>query len=375
MSLVPAICTQCGAKIEVDDTHEAGVCKHCGMAFITEKVIKKYEITNNIEANVVNIYNVASENEFETTGHTLTAYKGKDSIVNIPHHILIIGKDAFKGNTYIKEVILPEGLNEIGDSAFEECSSLAQITIPENVKIIGSHVFAKCTSLKQIIFPENVIKIGNATFYKCTNLQKVVLPEKLYVLSMDLFSGCTALKDINIPRAGTIGHRCFGWCTSLIDIEIPDSIYCIGENAFCNTNLSSIKFCNENVDFQGHSSLFNNSNTTPYIIASDSFKKRNKFYLNITDTSSKKGCYIATCVYGTYDCAEVWTLRRFRDYVLDATWYGRIFIKSYYAISPIVVKLFGKKVWFQTIWKNILDVMVVKLKEKGIKDTQYNDKY
>ena len=37
MSLVAAICTQCGAQIEVDDSKEAGICKHCGTAFITEK--------------------------------------------------------------------------------------------------------------------------------------------------------------------------------------------------------------------------------------------------------------------------------------------------------------------------------------------------
>ncbi len=35
---------------------------------------------------------------------------------------------------------------------------------------------------------------------------------------------------------------------------------------------------------------------------------------------NNKGCYIATCVYGSYDCPQVWTLRRFRDYTLDETW-------------------------------------------------------
>ena len=27
----------------------------------------------------------------------------------------------------------------------------------------------------------------------------------------------------------------------------------------------------------------------------------------------KQGCYIATCVYGSYDCPQVWILRRYRD--------------------------------------------------------------
>ena len=49
MGLVAAKCTQCGANIEVDESKEAGICKYCGTAFITEKVITNYNtyITNN----------------------------------------------------------------------------------------------------------------------------------------------------------------------------------------------------------------------------------------------------------------------------------------------------------------------------------------
>lgn len=61
----------------------------------------------------------------------------------------------------------------------------------------------------------------------------------------------------------------------------------------------------------------------------------------IANKSEKKGCYIATCVYGSYDCPQVWILRRFRNYILDKTWYGRVFVKSYYMVSPILVKRFG----------------------------------
>lgn len=89
----------------------------------------------------------------------------------------------------------------------------------------------------------------------------------------------------------------------------------------------------------------------------------------------KGACYIATCVYGSYDCPQVWTLRRFRDYTLDETWYGRLFIKCYYAISPTIVKLFGKTKWFRSFWKSKLDRMVANLNNKGVDDTKYIDKY
>ena len=63
----------------------------------------------------------------------------------------------------------------------------------------------------------------------------------------------------------------------------------------------------------------------------------------IVSSSSNQGCYIATAVYESYDCPQVWTLRRFRDYTLNTTFYGRVFIKTYYLISPTIVKCFGKK--------------------------------
>lgn len=86
------------------------------------------------------------------------------------------------------------------------------------------------------------------------------------------------------------------------------------------------------------------------------------------------GCYVATAVYGSYDCPQVWTLRRFRDYTLAKTWYGRAFIRTYYAISPTLVKWFGHTAWFKKMWKGKLDRMVANLNAKGVEDTPYADK-
>lgn len=86
------------------------------------------------------------------------------------------------------------------------------------------------------------------------------------------------------------------------------------------------------------------------------------------------GCYVATCVYGSYDCPQVWTLRRYRDYTLASTWYGRAFIRLYYAISPTLVKWFGKTKWFKKLWLGKLDRMVRRLNAKGVKNTPYCDR-
>jgi len=92
-----------------------------------------------------------------------------------------------------------------------------------------------------------------------------------------------------------------------------------------------------------------------------------------TGSKSSGGCYVATCVYGSYDCPQVWTLRRYRDYKLMRSAPGTLFVKLYYKVSPKLVKAFGNKRWFTSVFKNVLDKFVVKLKNKGYSDAKYND--
>lgn len=93
-----------------------------------------------------------------------------------------------------------------------------------------------------------------------------------------------------------------------------------------------------------------------------------------SNNQNSGGCYVATAVYGSYDCPQVWTLRRYRDYTLAETWYGRAFIRTYYAISPTLVKWFGHTNWFKKMWKGKLDRMVSDLNAKGVQDTPYQDR-
>ena len=101
-----------------------------------------------------------------------------------------------------------------------------------------------------------------------------------------------------------------------------------------------------------------------------------EWYETAQNQSSKKsgGCYVATAVYGSYDCPQVWTLRRYRDYDLAEHWYGRAFIRLYYAISPTIVKWFGKTKWFNQIWRKKLDQKVNYLQAKGYSSSPYNDR-
>lgn len=121
-------------------------------------------------------------------------------------------------------------------------------------------------------------------------------------------------------------------------------------------------------------SLLNKQNNKDIILQYvERIKKYNASYQAPLINTSAGGCYIATAVYGSYDCSEVWVLRRFRDNTLARTWYGKTFIETYYTTSPTFVKWFGKTKWFSRIWRSFLDKLVNKLRNNGIEDTPYQD--
>lgn len=103
-------------------------------------------------------------------------------------------------------------------------------------------------------------------------------------------------------------------------------------------------------------------------------KKYDESYVAPEINTTSGGCYVATAVYGSYDCPQVWTLRRYRDNTLAASWYGRLFIHLYYAVSPTLVKLFGNTNWFKNMWRGKLDRMVRDLQAQGVESTPYEDK-
>ena len=99
----------------------------------------------------------------------------------------------------------------------------------------------------------------------------------------------------------------------------------------------------------------------------------NKSYSKGNTSSKKSGCYIATAVYGSYDCPEVWMLRRYRDNYLMNSFFGRLFVKCYYLISPALVKRYSHETWFKKFWTNCLNKKIHKLKLKGYSDEKYYD--
>lgn len=69
-------------------------------------------------------------------------------------------------------------------------------------------------------------------------------------------------------------------------------------------------------------------------------------------------CYIATMVYGDYNHPKVLILRDFRDNVLQESFLGRLFIKTYYKYSPSLVEILKNKRRINSAIRTIIDKLI-----------------
>ena len=103
--------------------------------------------------------------------------------------------------TWLRKLILPEGVVEIGDFAVAYATSLREIKLPSTLRAIGKAAFTDCVRLsaEQLNFPENLHRIGEQAFYQCHCLNgKLTLPQSLRIIMCAAFYRCH-ISDINFP--------------------------------------------------------------------------------------------------------------------------------------------------------------------------------
>ena len=193
--------------------------------------------------------------------YIVTGFVGNDENIAIPYiydslPVLGIMASAFKDNTTVKSIDIPNSIKEIGSYAFAGCTSLESVAVPTSVKNISEYTFSGCTAMKAITLHSGIEVIGVFAFENCTALKSVTLSEGLLTISDNAFVNCSSLEGITIPdTVTTLGNMAFKNATSLKYVNFSKALESIGNATFNNCiNLESVEL-HEDISTLGSSAF------------------------------------------------------------------------------------------------------------------------
>ena len=202
-------------------------------------------------------YQLSNDSSF----YIVTGFVGAEANITIPHiydalPVFGIMANAFKNNTTLKSVSMPNSIQEIGSYAFAGCTALESVSIPTSVKSVSSYTFSGCTSLKTITLHSGIEELGAFAFENCTALESITLNEGLKTISNNAFDNCSSLEGITIPNTVTaLGNMAFRDAISLKYVNFSKELASIGNATFENCiSLESVEL-HENITSLGNSTF------------------------------------------------------------------------------------------------------------------------
>ena len=160
----------------------------------------------------------------------------------IDEDIVNIGPNAF-ANSFVRNIVIPEGVKSIGDNAFNCSMLLKTISLPESLESIGKEAFANCVSLKEIKLPNSIKNIPYGLFNGCCNLKKIIMSDEIKSFGGHAFENCGSL-ELKLPKSlEVLGAYSLSKCTSIKHLCIPQGVKKIERDAFMglSNSLESIE--------------------------------------------------------------------------------------------------------------------------------------
>lgn len=359
MSLVSVKCPNCGASIQLDDSRQEGFCSYCGSKVKVQEAISKIKIDKSGE--IQNYLNLASSSVEANNGQEALDYANK-----------ALEADSSNANAWYLKMQGTQLLSTLGDLKCQEV-------------ITAGNKAISCDNT-----PDMKYKVYNFFLNTCLNDLRFCMGQMQDTQAIkDLYDANCQLNAFkateNTLNADSIVNMILNQEPSILNLRysVPNDEISANDELTRLTGEIAKQFVYYqqaiNARFNVYGTNMNDEALARYqselkrIQQGLPQEKQDEIGGDSMENSSKGPCYVATAVYGSYDCPEVWTLRRFRDFSLSQSIFGREFIHVYYALSPSLVRLFGEKKWFNSMFRPVLDKIVDHLQGKGYASTPYKD--
>lgn len=198
-----------------------------------------------------------------------------DTIEGYP--VTAIGEQAFRSQSYITEIVLPDSVKTIEEKAFFCCRSMTAIRLPSDLTVINDYVLADCSSLTSLHIPASVKQIVRFALYDCPNISTLTVESgnktfystgnclirtadkavvfanthstiptdgSVTTLAKYAFLALPDLVNVSIPRGiTTVESGAISSCDNLVSIHLSDTVTSYASQASYNSqadNLSTL---------------------------------------------------------------------------------------------------------------------------------------
>lgn len=251
---------------------------------------------------------------------TVTAYKGDDKKVRIPEQIngkrvVGIAKEAFKDQSAMTALWIPDSVTSFGENVLLGCSSLYALRtpLPEDEKLcylgylFGAETYEKnnvkdLRNLDFLILGGNRAALPAFSLYDCNDLVAVVLPESIKTLEKYSLYRCESLKYLNAQGLSKLDSFAMAYCSSITELTFGAGLteIALGALESCSALQSlTVPFIGggiENTDYLG------------YVFGASAPKFSKGFYpTDLRHVKVLDGC-TSVGNYAFYECASLCTV-------------------------------------------------------------------
>lgn len=177
--------------------------------------------------------------------------------IYVSYGVTIIPEETFKDFNTLKKIFIPKSIQSFGKEAFAGCNKLESVVYEGNIQSWARLTFADAQAnplsngnaylyLDGVVtdgvvleFPDTVIEINDYAFTGVQNIVNVNLP-KVVSIGESAFANTPIVSVKFGDRLESIGANAFSECTRITSIDIPKSVRSIGANAFYHNSLKEL---------------------------------------------------------------------------------------------------------------------------------------